>query len=195
MTNFTVHTATSAPEKSKGFLKMWQEKLGFLPNVFGVMAESPALLKGYSELWSAYDTGSFSPVERTVINMTIDCLNGCGYCVAAHTTIGEKAGAPKEVLSALRDEKPLKDVKLEALRRFVGSVMKKMGRADDHDLEAFYKAGYTKAHVCEVILGISLVTIGNYVNHIAAPELDKAFEPNRIDLGKKHGGGKASHAA
>ena len=195
MTNFTVHTAASAPEKSKGLLKMWQEKLGFLPNVFGVMAESPALLKGYSELWSAYDSGSFSPVERTVINMTIDCLNSCGYCAAAHTTIGEKAGVPKEVLAALRDEKPLKDVKLEALRRFVGSVMKKMGRADDRDIEVFYKAGYTKAHVCEVILGISLVTMGNYVNHIASPELDKAFEPNRIDLGKKHSGGKSSHAA
>jgi uncharacterized peroxidase-related enzyme len=195
MTNFNVHTHASAPEKSKGLLKTWQEKLGFLPNVFGVMAESPALLKGYSELWGAYDSGSFSPAERCIINMTIDSLNGCGYCVAAHTTIGEKAGVPKDVLTALREEKPLKDAKWEALRLFVISVMKKMGRADGRDLEAFYKAGYTKAHVLEVVLGISVVTIGNYVNHIAAPELDKAFAPNRIELGGKKHSGKSSHAA
>lgn len=193
MTNFNVHTPSTAPEKSKGILKFWQEKLGFSPNVFGVMAESPALLKGYSDLWSAYDSGIFSPVERIIINMTIDGLNGCEYCVAAHTTLGEKAGAPKDVLTALREERPLKDVKLEALRHFVISVMKKMGRADERDLNAFYKAGYTKAHVLEVVLGISVVTIGNYVNHIASPELDKAFEPHRIDLGKRHSG--KSHAA
>jgi len=195
MTNFNVHTQASAPEKSKGILKVWQEKLGFLPNVFGVMAESPALVKGYRELWGAYEGGIFSPVERIVINMTIDCLNSCGYCVAAHTTTGEKAGVPKDVLVALREEKPLKDAKLEALRLFVTSVLKKMGRADERDLAAFYKAGYTKAHVLEVVLGISVVTIGNYVNHIASPELDKAFEPNRIELGGKKHSGKASHAA
>lgn len=194
MTNFNVHTPASAPEKSKGILKAWQEKLGFLPNVFGVMAESPALVKGYSELLSAYDSGSFSPAERAIINLTIDSLNGCGYCVAAHTTIGEKTGVPKDVLVALREETPLKDPKWEALRRFVLAVMKKLGRADGKDLEAFYKAGYTKAHVLEVILGVSLVTVTNYVNHIAAPELDKAFEPNRIDYGHKHSG-KSSHAA
>jgi uncharacterized peroxidase-related enzyme len=194
MTNFNVHTPASAPEKSKGILKMWQEKLGFLPNVFGVMAESPALAKGYSELWGAYEAGSFSPVERCIINMTIDRLNGCDYCASAHTTIGEKAGASKEVLSALRDGKPLKDAKQEALHIFVSAVMKKLGRADEKDLSAFYKAGYTKAHVLEVVLGISLVTLGNYVNHIASPELDKAFAPNRVEFGHKHGG-KSSHAA
>ncbi len=194
MTNFNVYTSASAPEKSKGVLKSWQERLGFLPNVIGVMAESPALLKGYSELWNSFDGGTFSPAERTVVNMTIDALNDCSYCVAAHTTIGEKAGIPKDVLTALREEKPLKDARLEALRVFVISVMKKMGRADERDLNAFYKAGYTKAHVLEVILGVSLITIGNYVNHIASPELDKAFEPHRIE-GKRKSGDRASHAA
>jgi hypothetical protein len=97
------------------------------------------------------------------------------------------------VLSALREEKPLKDAKLEALRVFVIAMMKKMGRADERDLSAFYKAGYTKAHVMEVILGLSLNTIGNYVNHIASPELDKAFEPHRVESGKKSG--SKSHAA
>ena len=57
MTNFNVYTPATAPEKSKTLLKFWQEKLGFSPNVLGIMAESPALLKGYSDLWSAYDSG------------------------------------------------------------------------------------------------------------------------------------------
>jgi hypothetical protein len=71
--------------------------------------------------------------------------------------------------------------------------MKKMGRADERDLDAFYKAGYSKAQVLEVILLLSLDTITNYVNHIAAPALDKPFEVNRVEDRKPLG--KASNAA
>ena len=195
MTNFDVYTPATAPEKSRSILKFWQERLGFSPNVIGVMAESPALLKGYSDLYSAFEAGIFSPVEREVIHMTISSMNNSSYCLAARTTWAEKAGIPRDVLNALREEKPLKDSRLEALRLFVISVMKKMGRADERDLSSFYKAGFTKAHVLEVILGLSVNTIGNYVNHIASPDLDKAFEPHRVEERKRKPSDRASNAA
>jgi alkylhydroperoxidase family enzyme len=151
-------------------------------------------MKGYTELWSAFEGGLYSPVERVVINMMICHMNGSSYCVASHSLWAEKGGIPKDVLHSLREEKPIKDAKLEALRIFVIAMMKKMGRTDERDLSAFYKAGYTKAHVLEVILGLSLNTIGNYVNHVASPELDKAFEPHRVIHADKKSGGK-THAA
>jgi AhpD family alkylhydroperoxidase len=194
MTIFTVHTPKSGPEKSREILKSWQDRMGFSPNVLGVIAESPAVLKAFSDIYSALEKGSFNPAELVVINMTISYANGSNYCLAAHTTWAEKAGIPRDVLEKLRNDQPLKDVKLEALRQFTRSLLKKMGRADEKDLNDFYKAGYTKAHVLEVILGVSLNTIGNYVNHIAAPVLDKAFEPNRVE-GKKAKDGRASNAA
>lgn len=193
MTKFTVHTVDTAPEKSREILKAVQQKLGFIPNMLGEIAESPAMLKAYSELSSATSWGSFSPVELHVIQITVSTLNNCGYCVAAGTTLGEKGGVPRDVLEALRKEIPLKDVKLEALRTFTGSLLKKMGWADERDLAAFYKAGYTKAHALEVILNVSLKVMTNYVNHIAATPLDKAFEPNRIETSRKPG--DKSHAA
>lgn len=193
MTKFDVHTAKTAPEKSREILKVWQDKVGFVPNILGVIGESPALLKGYSDLFSAVERSSFSPTEVEIIHMTVSSMNNSPYCIAARTTWGEKAGVPKEVLNSLRKEQPLKDSKLEALRIFVRSMMKKMGRADERDLEVFYKAGYSKAQVLEVILILSLNTITNYVNHIASPVLDKTFEPNRVEDGKS--GARASNAA
>lgn len=197
MTNFTVYTPENAPEKSRSLLGWWKEKLGFVPNVFGVMSESPALLKGYAELRAAYESGHFSPVEREIIHMTISSLNSCGYCVAAHSVISEKANVPKDIILALREERPLKDARLEALRQFTIAVMKRMGRVEERDLAAFYKAGFTKAHVLEVVLGVSYATLGNYVNHIAGTVLDKAFEPQRIDYSKRPAGslGGKSNAA
>lgn len=181
MDKFTIHTAETAPEKSREILKDIQGKLGFVPNVLGEMAESPALLRGYKDISAAAASGLFSPTEREVIRITVSALNNCSYCIAAETTIGEKEKVPRDVLEALRQEKPLKDPKLEALRTFTTTVMKKMGWAEERDLETFLKAGYTRAHVLEVILNLSLKLLTNYVNHVAKTPLDKAFEPNRIE--------------
>src|SRR3954463_14539157 len=102
MTKFNVYNAGSAPEKSKNYIKRWQEKLGLLPNVVGVMAESPALIKGFSDLSTAFSESSFTPIERIVIDLTIATLNGSAYCVAAHSAYCEKEGLPRDVWTALR---------------------------------------------------------------------------------------------
>jgi len=186
MDTFTIYTPENAPEKSRAILKALREKVGFIPNILGEMAESPALLRGYSELSAIAAQGIFSPTELQIVQMSASSMNNCSYCVAAHTTIAEKGGVPRDILESLRRDQPLKDSKLEALRIFTVSVMKKMGWADERDLADFYKAGYTKAHVMEVVLGLSLKLMTNYVNHIAKTPLDKAFEPNKIE-GKKPG--------
>jgi alkylhydroperoxidase family enzyme len=43
------------------------------------------------------------------------------------------------------------------------------------DIANFLTAGYTKAQVLEVILGISFKTLSNYVNHVTETPLDDAF--------------------
>lgn len=180
MTQFNIHTADNAPEKSRDILRGIREKMGFLPNVFGVIAESPALLRGIWELRTSSEMGLLTPVERSIVRLTASYLNGANYCLAAGLTLGEKEKLPKDVLDALRDGQPLKDAKLEALHLFTQNVMKRMGRPDVADIEAFRKAGYTDAHVMEVVLGISQSLITNYVNHIAQTPLDKEFEGHKV---------------
>jgi alkylhydroperoxidase family enzyme len=180
MTTFNIRTLENAPEQSRGILKTIHEKMGFIPNVFGVIAESPALLRGLWELRGAAETGLMTPVERAIVRLTASRLNGADYCMAASLTLGEKENLPADVLEALRLDQPLKDPKLEALHLFTKSVMKRLGRPDVADIESFRKAGYTDAHVMEVVLGISQSLITNYVNHIAQTPLDKAFEKHKV---------------
>ncbi|MBI3441474.1 MAG: carboxymuconolactone decarboxylase family protein [Proteobacteria bacterium] len=193
MDKFTIHTVQTAPEKSREILNAVQNKFGFIPNVIGEMAESPALLRGYNELSVATTSGIFSPTELQVIQITVSSMNNSSYCIAANTTIAEKSGVPRDVLDSLRREKPLKDPKLEALRVYTQTAMKKLGWAEERDLTAFYKAGYTRAHALEVVLNLSLKMLTNYVNHVAGTPLDKAFEPNRIEDRKP--GERSTHAA
>ncbi|MEZ0262482.1 MAG: carboxymuconolactone decarboxylase family protein [Alphaproteobacteria bacterium] len=178
MASFKIHTPDNAPEQSRPMLKELQARLGFVPNIFGALAESPTVLRAWLGLKTTAETGLLSPTERKIVGLTASYLNNCSYCIAAGTTIGEKEGVSREVLDLLRADKPLKDAKHEQLRQFTKSVMKRLGRPDKTDIDAVIKAGYTQAHILEVVMLVSFGIMGNYINHIVETPLDKAFEPN-----------------
>lgn len=181
MTSFKIHTAETAPEQSRPFLKELVARLGFLPNVYGAIAESPMVLRALLGLKTTVETGLLSPAERYIVSLTTSYLNNSGYCMAACSVMGEKDGVAKEVIEALRNDKPLKDVKLEQLHLFTKSVLKRMGRPEQSDIDAMIKAGYPHAHILEVVSIVSLGMMGNYINHIVKAPLDKQFESQRFD--------------
>ena len=50
MTNFNVHTIDTAPDQSRPLLEGAKQAFGFVPNLIGVLAESPAAAEGYLAL-------------------------------------------------------------------------------------------------------------------------------------------------
>ena len=175
-TGFTVHSVETAPAAARPRLEAGQKMLGFVPNLYGVFAEAPNVLEAYQTLSQVYDKGTFSKTEQQVVTITANIENGCTYCVAAHSTLAEKQGVPADVITALRDEQPLADAKLEALRRFARAVVVKRGWVDDAEVQTFLDAGYTRGQILEVILGVAFKTLSNYANHIADTPRDAAFE-------------------
>lgn len=178
MTSFKTHTIESAAEASKPFLELAQNAYNFVPNLLGNMAEAPALLEGYMTLAGIFDKTSFSETERQIILMTNNRLNGCIYCMAAHTSISQMAGVKADVIEALRNNTPIADTKLEALRTFSAIINESKGWPTAAQVSAFLNAGYTQQNILEIIVGTSLKVMSNYTNHIADTEVDDAFLPN-----------------
>ena len=174
MTRFPIHTAASAPE-AKELIEGAQQAFGFLPNLLATMAEAPSLLEGYLALSTIFDKTDLSPTERQIILMVNNRLNGCTYCMAAHTGISKAQGVPGNVIEALRDGTELSDPKLEALRVFAVKINKSRGWPEQSDIEALLAVGYTNRTVLEVILGTAMKVLSNYTNHIAGTPLDDAF--------------------
>jgi len=177
MTTFTTHTIDSAPEASKAILQGAQKAMQFVPNLYATMAEAPALLEGYTTLATIFNKTSFSETERQIVLMTNNLLNGCTYCMSAHTALSQMGGVPADVIESLRSNTPIADSKLEALRQFAIVINKSRGWPSDADLQAFLSAGYTQQNVLEVIMGTALKVMSNYTNHIAETDLDAAFKP------------------
>lgn len=176
MSDFPTHDVESAPEKSKPLLEKSLKGFGMIPGLHAVMAEAPGVLEAYQKLHQLVLDSSFDNDEKTVVWQTINVENACHYCVPAHTGIARMMEVSDDITNALRDEAPLPNAKLEALRTFTLAVMNKNGNVSREDLEAFYKAGYKHRQVLEVILVLSQKTMSNYINHIAETPIDEPFK-------------------
>ncbi len=179
MARFTPHTIDSAPEGARELLSQTSDKYGFLPNLTATMAESPELAKAYAAVGDLFGATGFTLTEQQVVLLTISRLNGCDYCVAAHSTIAGMQKVPADVVAAIRDDRPIADARLEALRGFATAVVEQRGWVSEAQIEAFLAAGYEKRRVLDVILATALKTLSNYTNHVAETPLDPAFSGQR----------------
>jgi len=178
MSDFKLHTVETAPEGSKEILTGALKAYGFIPNLYGRMAEAPAALKAYSGLSNNFEQSSFTATEKQIILLATSYVNGCNYCMAVHSTIGQMFKVPQDIIDALRNNMPISDYKLEALRKFANAVVEKRGWVSPEEIESFLSAGYSKSQLLEVIVGVAQKTLSNYINHIVKTPLDAAFAPN-----------------
>ena len=184
MTEFTIHTEETAPEASKPLLAGSQKAFGMIPNLHGLMAESPQLLEAYQALSRIFSETSLSTVEQNVVWLAINVEHKCHYCVPAHTGIAKSQGVDDATIEALRNATPLADPKLEALRDFTLKVVRQRGEVSDADVEAFLAAGFTKQNILDVIVGVAHKVMSNYTNHLGHTAVDAPFqafawEPNK----------------
>ena len=175
MTEFTTHTFDTAPEASKHLLHNAKHKIGFIPNLMAVLAESPATLESYLSLANLFDKTSFTVTERQLILLSISRYRNCCYCLAAHGAIAKMQNIPAEIVNAVYYNQSLNDDKLDALRTFTRAVLEEQGWVKQTALQKFYQAGYNQQHVLEVILAISFKTLSNVINHINDTPIDSQF--------------------
>ena len=175
-TLFEPLTIATAPHASKPVLESVQKSFGFIPNLMATFANNPTVLQGYLALDAAFEKGSFTPRERQIILLAASVENNCDYCAAAHSTIAKgPLHTPVEVVTAIRNSTPVPDRKLNALVTLVKELVRQRGYPKYETVQNFMAAGYKKEQVMELLLGIALKTISNYLDHISPVPLDPAF--------------------
>lgn len=175
---FTIHDTHSAPEKSREALENIEQAYGFLPNIMGAFAESPAILQAYIKLNELFSNETaFDATEQQVVLMTASRFHDCGYCMAAHSTIANSQSVDESVINALREGTNLPDEKLAALQAYTLELLENRGHVSEDVKNRFTDQGYGPQHALEIILGIATKTLSNYTNHLAHTPLDDQFQP------------------
>ncbi|QLB18221.1 carboxymuconolactone decarboxylase family protein [Mannheimia granulomatis] len=179
MSKFQIHTIESAPEASQDALKAVQQANGFIPNLIGVLANAPTALETYRTVGGINGRNSLTAEEREVVQITAAVVNGCGFCVAGHTKIASKLlKMPEELVNSLRATARIdSDPKLDTLARFTLAVILQRAKLTEAQLSEFFAAGYNQQNAIDVILGVSLATLCNYVNNIAETPINPELQP------------------
>jgi uncharacterized peroxidase-related enzyme len=169
---FKLHDPSTAPTDSTETLDRVQKSWGLVPNLHRVLAESPAALEAYATLWSIAEKTAFTPQERNIAYIAIIYENECTYCMAGHTNLSRMAKVEPEAIAAVREDRPIADPKLEALRQFVAKVTRNRGVVSEADVSAFKTAGYDNRAMLDVLVLAATKLISNYTNHLAQTPLD-----------------------
>ncbi len=162
---------TEADPKAKSLLEGVEKKLGLAPNVMRTMANSPAVLEAYLGFGNALAKGSLGPKLREQIALTVAELNGCRYCLAAHSAVGRMVGlSDEEIADSRRGVSP--DRKTEAVLQFARKVVSERGWVSDDDMATVRTAGTSDAEIAEVVAHVAVNIFSNYFNHVAGTEVD-----------------------
>lgn len=177
MSIFKIHNKESAESELSALFDSTEEKIDFVPNIFAVIAESVPALKTYTAMSNYFEQSSFTDIEKETIQIVTSIENKCGYCVAGHSAFAVVKQVPSPIIKSLRENLPIEEPRIEALANFVRSLIRSKGRVDQKDLILFFDAGFSKAQMMEVVIGISLKYLTNFISNATSLPLDSAFEP------------------
>jgi uncharacterized peroxidase-related enzyme len=162
----------TSPIPSQPMLEAVKKQIGIVPNLFRLVGTSPAALEGYLGLNAALGKGTLDAQTRERIALAVAEINGCGYCLAAHSYLGKNLAKLSDAEIAANRAGGSGDAKANAAVRFAAQIVTQRGHVSDDDISAVRQAGYDDAQLLEIVLHVALNTLTNYVNEVASTEID-----------------------
>ena len=165
-------TIETVPVASQPLLNVVKKQLGSAPNLFRLVANSPAALEGYVSLSGALAKGALPAATRERIALAVAEINGCDYCLSAHTYLGQHVAKLDAAEMAANRAGGSNDPHANAAVRFAAQVARARGHVSDADLAAVRSAGYDAAQIVEIVQHVALNTWTNYINEVGKTDID-----------------------
>lgn len=161
----------AAGAQAKAMLEGVHKQFGALPNLFKVLAHSPAALQFYVGQIEALSSGVLDRQLREQLAVVTAGANHCDYCASAHTLMGKGAGlSPTELAQNLhgRSANPRTAAALQLAR----AMLEHRGEVSDEDLKAARAAGFSEAELVEIAAHVGMNIFTNYFNRLAQTKVD-----------------------
>ena len=176
MTAFQIQTIDSAPEGSRAPLAKLQGAFGMVPNIAGVIANSPVLANIFVDLFQGVHGGTLTEGEIQALLLTNAVTNACTWAVAFHSVLALKQGLDPADVQAIRERRAPQEPRCAALSVFARNLIEKRGHVGEDAIGAFLSAGFRPEQVLEVLAASAASTITNYAGSIAKPPLEPMFQ-------------------
>ena len=171
MSHVQLKTAETAEGEAKRQLAQINDVFGMTPNMFAAVANSPAALKSMWGSFGALGAGILGAKLGEAIAVAVANYNDCHYCLAAHTVLGQQAGATGEEMAEAQRGRST-DPKTAAALTFALKIVANRGQITTADVEQVRAAGFDDQGIVEIVAHVALNLFTNYVNVALAVPLD-----------------------
>ncbi len=175
MNTIQVPTRDQVSPANQALFDQLKKGLGMVPNLYATLALSEHALGNYLAFQNA--KSSITGKAREVVNLVVSQVNGCQYCLAAHTVIGGMVGFKPEQIIEIRRGGASFDARLDALAKLVKGIATERGHADPARVQAFFDAGWTPENLVDVIVVIGDKTVTNYLHATTQVPVDFPAAP------------------
>jgi uncharacterized peroxidase-related enzyme len=172
MSRIPVPAIEHAPAESQALLAGVKSRLGTVPNMYRIIANSPAALEAFLGFYSALDKGDVDPLTRERIALAVAEANGCDYCLSAQIYRVRKGAMLDDAEITANRSGASNDIKADAAVRFAAKLTRERGQVSEADVEAIKRAGYSDADIVEVIANVAINVFANIINEALKTDID-----------------------
>ncbi len=171
MSRLTLPTRDEVPAAARATLDAVEKQLGTVPNLFRLMASSPAALNAYTGLQGALGR-TLDLKTRERIALAVAQVNGCDYCLSAHTYLATNLARLGAQEIALNRRGHSADAGADAAVSFAAAVARERGHVADDAIAAVREAGFSDAQIVEIVALVAENSFTNFLNEVARTEID-----------------------
>jgi uncharacterized peroxidase-related enzyme len=171
MSRLAVPARDDSHSRSIPLLDEVGKQLGFIPNRFRLIGNSPAGLEAYLGFSHAMNK-TLDGKMRYRIAMAVAQVNGCDYCLSAHSYLGSNMARLDAAELAANRHGHSTDMKADPAVGFAKKVAETRGKVTETDIKLVKAAGYEDAQIVEIVLHVALNFLTNLINNVGDTDID-----------------------
>lgn len=170
MRKFHIPTKEEVPERDRKRFYVLEENMGKVPNVYAFLTHSETALGSFLA-FNGTPT-AFCAQEVEIVSLITSQINRCQYCLSAHSLMAKNTGLTDEQIIEIRKGNVPFNQKWDTLAKMTCEMVNHHGEVRPETIDRFYEAGYTDAHLVDLVMVIARTIITNYTNNVIHTPLD-----------------------
>lgn len=179
ISRFPVPDPSQLPDDLRARMLAVQEKAGFIPNVFLMLAHRPAEFRAFFDYHDALmeKEGGLSKAEREMIVVATSAAAGCLYCVIAHGAVLRIRAKNPRVADQLATNHRKAEItpRQRAMLDFALKLSTHGAEVEDSDLDALRAHGFDDEAIWDIGAITAFFAMSNRLVHLTGTPPNEEF--------------------
>ncbi|QZT37024.1 carboxymuconolactone decarboxylase family protein [Halosquirtibacter xylanolyticus] len=171
-----VPTKDQVDDRAKEIFNSLENQIGMLPNLYATIGYSPDVLEGYLKYSSVVGASSFNKKEIESVKLAVAQVNGCEYCISAHTAISKMNGFTDDELLAIRKGEVI-DPHLGVIVDAAQDIANNRGRLSQDVFNRFFAAGFDNRALIDLVALVNVSSFTNFIHNTTQVDIDFPLAP------------------